>query len=105
MSTPSSSSAGSETPEQVIVETLEESPESSTPDNEEGKSTQARTMEERRVKLERLRARMVTCLEFTVATHVFIILSLAGNDYERKPEIARRGIREGQDDGSGRRTT
>ncbi|KIJ12776.1 hypothetical protein PAXINDRAFT_82189 [Paxillus involutus ATCC 200175] len=58
MSTPSSSSAGSETPEQVIVETLEESPESSTPDNEEGKSTQARTMEERRVKLERLRARM-----------------------------------------------
>ncbi|KIJ07902.1 hypothetical protein PAXINDRAFT_173205 [Paxillus involutus ATCC 200175] len=60
MSTPSSSSAGSETPEQAIVETPEESPESSTPDDEEGKSAEAMTMEERRVKLERLRAKMRT---------------------------------------------
>jgi pre-mRNA-splicing factor SYF2 len=58
----SSSSAGSETLEQATVETLEES----TPGNGEGKSTQAMIMEERMAKLERLRAKMVSFLDFMV---------------------------------------
>ncbi|KAF8843481.1 SYF2-domain-containing protein [Paxillus ammoniavirescens] len=56
----SSSSAGSEAPEQATVETTEESPETSMPENGKGKPTQAMTMEERMAKLERLRAKMRT---------------------------------------------
>jgi hypothetical protein len=97
---PSTSQSQTEDDKQVVSpKTADQPPENGDDDSSETNMT----MEERKARLEQLRARMVSFLHATLGA-VFIRLSSLADVHESKQAVTRRGVCKGQNYSAGRRT-